>query len=170
VGEAKARATIPTMGRDLQGREEGLQPPARGHAPIVHERDGADGGRGHRLLRVAGQRHQGLQVDREARGQRGDGPDLGAYEVGPGPEEAAEAAVGLAHEDVLAAGVREHRAQLGVGEGAEERERAARHPDGQDEAGAVQHLGDGAGLEEDARADDGTHHDRRGLRKAQRAQ
>ena len=82
-------------------------------------------------------------------------------ERSPAVEEAPQRPVGLTQEDVHAAGVGVHRAELGVGERAGEREQPREHPDPEDHAVVRQHLRHVAGGEEDAGADHRTDGDQR---------
>ncbi len=74
-------------------------------------------------------------------------------ETGPAVEEARQWAVSLLEEVVDPAGARKHRPQLGVGEGAGEREESAGEPDQEEHPAVRQHLGDIRRDEEDAGAD-----------------
>ena len=110
-----------------------------------------------------------FQRARQADGDGGDGGGLGDGEPCPHVEEGGRVTVGAAQIDVLAAGVGKHRAEFGVGHGAEEREQAADDPGEIDKgrgAGVAHHL---AGDKEDAAADDGADDDGRGLGCAQHA-
>src|SRR5205085_6587794 len=87
----------------------------------------------------------------------GEGGDRGAAddeELEPAPEEPEESPVPLAQQDVVAARLRVEGDDLGVGEGADQREQAAEDPDERGHAEERQLAGDGRRLLEDARADD----------------
>jgi hypothetical protein len=92
---------------------------------------------------------------REAAGDGGDGGRLGNGEPGPHVEKGGRVAVGSAQVDILAAGVRHHGAEFGIGHGAEEREQATDDPgeiDKRRRADILHHL---ARNEKNAAADNG---------------
>ena len=137
-------------------------------APHVHHHD-------HRQHRHRGQpagersqRHQLSQVGRERHGESGAGAAPGDEEHGPAEEEGGEAAEPVADIDVESAGLRLHRAHLGVGERAEEREHPAGHPHQERErhraAGLPHHR---AGYDEDPGPDHRADGDRDQLAKPQ---
>ena len=105
----------------------------------------------------------------KAAGDRGDRGRLGDRKPRPHVEEGGGVAVGAAQVDVLAAGIGQHRAEFRIGHGAEEREQAADNPREIDERGRAGVFHHFAGHEEDAAADDGPHHDGRGLAGAEHA-
>ena len=110
-----------------------------------------------------------LQRAGQADGDGGDGGGLGHGEPGPHVEEGGRVAVGAAQVDILAAGIGQHGAQLGIGHGAEKREQPAHDPGQVDQRGGADILHHLAGDKKDAAADDGAHHDGRGLAGAQDA-
>ena len=75
---------------------------------------------------------------------------------------------GVAQVDVLAARARHQLAELGVGERAGERDRAADGPGGQHERRRVERAGDEVGVDEDARPDDSANDDHRRVEGAER--
>ena len=89
-------------------------------------------------------------------------PALDDEEDRPAVEEPDERPEGLAQKDVLAAGLGHHRAQLAVGERAEQRQRAADEPQAEVDAGRADEPGHDRRRDEDARADHRAHDQRRG--------
>ncbi len=101
-------------------------------------------------------REERRKADPEDRDRAG-GADHKAH---PAVEEGGELAVGVAQIDVLPARLREHRAKLGVGERAGQRQHSRRHPRHQHHrrrTGVLRHDG---GLDEHSRADHGADHER----------
>jgi hypothetical protein len=92
----------------------------------------------------------------EADGDRGDSARHDDEEARPPVEEAPQGAVRLLEEVVHAARAREESAELGVGEGAREREQAPGDPHEQDQTTVRQDGGHVSGSDEDPGADDGT--------------
>ena len=96
-----------------------------------------------------------------------DGSRLGDGEPRPRVEEARQRAVSIANVNVFAASLRLHGAELGIGDGARQRQYAADDPgeiDQPSRANGLHHLGRD---QEDTAADDGADHDRAGMAYAQ---
>ncbi len=93
---------------------------------------------------------------------RGVEAALDDQEHRPAVEEAGERTERLAQKDVLPARLGHHRAQLAVGERAEQRERATDEPQPEVDAGSGDEPGHDRGRDEDARADHRAHDQRRG--------
>jgi hypothetical protein len=91
----------------------------------------------------------------------GDGPGVDHEEAEPAHQEARNRVKGLAQVDVVPPGAREHRPQLGVGQGACEREQTARDPDREDDPGMGEQIGDPARRQEDPRANHTGHDQQR---------
>ena len=105
--------------------------------------------------RVALERAAGrdVQEDCEADRERGLRAGLVDREGGPAVQEAGQAAVGAAQEHVVAARLRDHRGDFGVGERAGERQQARREPDREHQQRAADVAGHDPRLQEDAGAD-----------------
>jgi hypothetical protein len=105
----------------------------------------------HDLLRA----HFGKESDRvladDERDERGRAARR--HPVAPADDEARVVAEAVADEDVLPAGARNERAELGERVGAEERVKRADDPDRDERPEGLEVLGDDAGRAEDARAD-----------------
>ena len=89
----------------------------------------------------------------ENRRQRRDGAGVDRDEAQPPDEEARDGMNRLAQIHIVPAGARVHGAELGVGQGAREREQRARRPRGHDPARGGQQRRDLGRREEDAAAD-----------------
>ena len=100
---------------------------------------------------------------------RGDGAALDDEEQRPAVQEAGERMQSVAQVDVLAARLGKERAELGVGERAGQRDRAAGDPRPQHEQRRVETLRDDVGSDEDAGADDPPDHHHRGVEGTERA-
>ena len=112
-------------------------------------------------------REQDPQVGRERDRGRGDRRREPGRQRHPAAHEADRRVIGLAQVDVLAAGARHHRAELGVRRGAAQREHAADDPRQQDRQRIVQAVGLEAGAREHADADHVGDDDRRRDRQAE---
>ena len=98
----------------------------------------------------------------EGDGHRGVETALDDEEDGPAVEEADQRAERLAQKDVLPAGLRHHRAQLAVGQRAEQSQRATDEPQPEVDAGRGDEPSHDRRRDEDARADHRAHDQRRG--------
>src|SRR5713226_9516904 len=135
---------------DLDERGPVLQVGAFAGAPDV---DGGDDG--DRSGFEGSKRDDFGEIAGEGAGERGYGATGNHQEQAPAIEKGRHASKAITNEDVEAAGLGIGGGQFGVGEGAEEGEGAADHPDEEGVAdGAVELAEDEAGGEEDARADD----------------
>ena len=167
---------------DFQHREDQLEFSRPLHADVVQPGD-QGGGCNRDQLSVADderrsycgivKERQGRESPENAHDSRGDGRNrcrLGNREPGPGIQEAGQWSVGVADVDVLAAGLRLHRAQLGVGDRPRHRQDAADNPRQVHQLGRADRLHHLGRNQEDAAADDGAHHNRACLAHAQFAQ
>src|SRR5579862_4212557 len=87
----------------------------------------------------------------------------------PGIEKSAQWSVSIANINVLAAGLRFHRAQFCVGESAKEGKQSADEPCEINESRRADRLHHLRGNEKNATADDRAHHNRGGMTHAERA-
>jgi hypothetical protein len=156
---------------DLQDRQRRLNPAAdddgeavddgkerdRGDRDDLREAESPFHGAPHEVVRRVGpgrvHRHDGGKKRGEADSQDCDRPGSGHDEAHPSEEKRRQLAVRPAQVDVLAAGVRQHRAELRVGQRACEREEAGGHPCRQHEQRRSRVLGHDGRFEEDAGAD-----------------
>src|SRR5581483_5929348 len=99
----------------------------------------------------------------EASGNRSDRGWLGDEKPCPGIEKSSEWAIGVAHVNVLAAGLWFHGAKFGIGERAEERKQSADDPRQINQPGGTDRLHHFGGYQENTAADDGADHDRSGV-------
>ena len=155
---------------DPEHGQEVLHPGALAQADVVDGGQHQDGERGRHLAarqrpgpRAHRHRQQDVvhreegreaaQVLAEGDRDRGDAARHDDQEGGPPEEEAPEAAIGLPEVEVDAAGAREHRPELGVGEGAGQGEEPGQRPHHEDHPLVGQDPGDVGGGDEDAGAD-----------------
>ncbi len=113
------------------------------------------------------ERGKGSQDAHESDGEGRDGRGLGDGEPRPGVEKAGQRPVGVANVDIFASGLRLHRAKLGVGDGARQRQHAADDPGEIDQPCRADRLHHLRRHQENAAADDGADDDRAGVAHAQ---
>ena len=114
-------------------------------------------------------RHDGREKRRKADAEDRDRSGSGDDEAHPSEEKRRQLAVGLAKVDVLAAGVRQHRAELRIAQRAGEREQAGGDPGRQHEQRRAGILRHDRRLDEDAGADHRADDQRRRIRERQAA-
>jgi len=167
--------------KQLEDGEDGLHLAAMTHAKVVDGGNEANHGRAHEMF--AGDRAEpsgmedGLvELRPEETGGAGeagaDGRDRGGAddpEHAPAEQKPEERTEAVANIDVLAARRRPHRAELGVGQSAGQREEAAEHPGQENPADAVHGDDHFPRDEKDAGADEGAHHHGRALEQPERA-
>ena len=100
-------------------------------------------------------------------GDRGDRSRIDDEEKYPAGDEGGQRTIRLAHINIRSAGMRQHRAELRVGERAEERNQSGRHPNGQNRRDRGDLLGDGGGNHEDRASDHRPNDGCRGVEQAE---
>jgi hypothetical protein len=154
---------------DLEHDEHVQDPAARLDAEVVdqgQEGDGRDCQRNRRRIRPA------AETQRVAGKRDRDGRDRAAFnqqEQRPAVHEAHERMPPVSQVEILTAGFREDRAELGIGKCTGERDQAPGNPRREHERARVEALGNNVGIDEDAGADDAADDDHRGIEWSQRA-
>ena len=122
------------------------------------------------MVREEAEDRKGPQDAHEAGGDGRNRGRLGDQEPGPGIEKSRQRTVGIAHVHILAARLRFHGAQFGVGERAEERQHSADQPRQIDQLGRADRLHHFGRNQKDSAADDGAHDHRGSVAHAQIAE
>jgi len=99
-----------------------------------------------------------LKDSDQASGDGGDGSRFGDQKPGPGVEKSWQRAVSITKVNVLASGLGLHCAQLGIGESAKKRQRAADNPREVDKLGGADGLHHFGRYQKNAAADNRPHH------------
>ena len=149
--------------RHLAVRRHVVEAHAGADADVVHRgHHGGDRDGGEHLAGGA-ETHEMDETFREAGGKGGDRAGVDHEEGEPSDHEPRGRVVGLAQVDVVAAGVRVHRPELGIGERARRGEEAAGEPGGEDGARVREEVGDATGRQEDPRSDHRRDDEHRGV-------
>ncbi len=151
--------------RQEHDHEDGVQLPRRDDERVTRERQ--------REQRPAGaeRREEESEVLGVTDGEGGQSAGMDHGEQGPAVKKPGEVAVRLAQEDVLSAGPRQGRAQLGIDQGAGERHDAADDPGDDQPAGGRQEAGHPArpaGHHEDGGAEHEADHEQRRIPETER--
>ena len=154
---------------DLEVAGDRVEASARLRRVSVHDRRGPDDGDRNEDLRCRPERDEASQRDGEAERERRDRTGEDGEEGEPPDEEAGHRVIGGTQVDVVAAGAREHRAELGVRERPREGKHSAGEPRRAEPARLRQELRDPAGGEEDTDPDDGGNDEHRRVTERQDA-
>ncbi len=159
----------PRKARDLEECEHVLHAGTLPDAAGVDEREPEQHTDADRLFHDERHRVEQLEVQQERAGERRHGPRDHHEHDRPAIEKRPERPVGLAHVDVEAARLRQHRAELRERQRSAEHEQPREHPDGDHDARFGNLLGNQRGHDEDPRSDDRSDQQRRAVEESQLA-